>query len=56
MVPSAVVNEAIVFCTVLAMRGLVRRTPKEKLPESFRARRGLYTVKKKARIFAFTMR
>ena len=36
MVPSAVVNEAIVFCTVLAMRGLVRRTPKEKLPESFR--------------------
>ncbi len=36
MVPSAVINEAIVFCTVLAMYGLVRRTPSEKLPESFR--------------------
>ncbi len=36
MVPSAVINEAIVFSTVLALRALVRRTPKEKLPESFR--------------------
>ena len=36
MVPSAVINEAIVFLTALAMRALVRRTPKEKLPESFR--------------------
>ncbi len=36
MVPSAVINEAIVFSTVLAMRALIRRTPKEKLPESFR--------------------
>lgn len=36
MVPSAVFNEAIVFFTVLALRALVRRTPEEKLPESFR--------------------
>ena len=36
MVPSAVMNEAIVFFTVLAFRALVQRTPKEKLPESFR--------------------
>ena len=36
MVPSAVFNEAIVFCTVLAMAVLVRRVPPEKLPESFR--------------------
>ena len=36
MVPSAVINEAIVFCTVLSMRALIRRTPKEKLAESFR--------------------
>ena len=36
MVPSAVINEAIVFFTVLAMIGLVKRTPSEKLPESFR--------------------
>ena len=36
MVPSAVINEAIVFFTVLAMIALVRRTPREKLPENFR--------------------
>ena len=36
MVPSAVFNEAIVFSTVLAFRALVRRTPREKLPESMR--------------------
>ena len=36
MVPSAVINEAIVFGTALAMVALVGRTPKEKLPESFR--------------------
>ena len=36
MVPSAVINEAILFTTFLAMRGLVQRTPKEKLPENFR--------------------
>ena len=36
MVPSAVINEAIVFLTVLAMIDLVRRVPREKLPESFR--------------------
>ena len=36
MVPSAVINEAIVFLTALAMGALVRRTPKEKLPGSFR--------------------
>ena len=36
MVPSAVCNEAIVFCTAMAMCALVRRTPREKLPESFR--------------------
>ena len=31
MVPSAVINEAIVFITLLAMGALLRRTPKEKL-------------------------
>ena len=36
MVPSAVINEAILFFTVVAMFALVRRTPQEKLPESFR--------------------
>ena len=36
MVPSAVINEAILFCTTLAMWGLVKRTPREKLPENFR--------------------
>ena len=36
MVPSAVFNEAIVFCTALAMAALIRRVPREKLPESFR--------------------
>lgn len=36
MVPSAVINEAIVFLTVLATAALVRRTPREKLPEAFR--------------------
>ena len=36
MVPSAVINEAILFLTLQAMRALVRRTPREKLPESFR--------------------
>ena len=36
MVPSAVVNEAIVWSTVLALRALVRRTPREKLAVSFR--------------------
>ena len=36
MVPSAVINEAILFFTLLAMCALVRRTPREKLPESFR--------------------
>ena len=36
MVPSAVVNEAIVFFTVLAMVVLVRRVPREKFWESFR--------------------
>ena len=36
MIPSAVINEAIVFCTVLALRALIRRTPREKRPESFR--------------------
>jgi hypothetical protein len=36
MVPSAVMNEAIVFFTALALRALVQRTPREKLPESFR--------------------
>ena len=36
MVPSAVINEAIVFSTALSMRALIRRTPREKLPESFR--------------------
>lgn len=36
MVPSAVVNEAVVFFTVLAMIALVRRVSLEKLPESFR--------------------
>lgn len=36
MVPSAVINEAIVFFTAIAMWALVCRTPREKLPESFR--------------------
>ncbi len=36
MVPSAVINEAIVFITVLAMVVLIRRTPRENLPSSFR--------------------
>ena len=36
MVPSAVINEAIVFFTAVAMYALVKRTPSEKLPESFR--------------------
>ncbi len=36
MVPSAVINEAIVFITLLAMGALLRRTPKEKLGASFR--------------------
>ena len=36
MVQSAVINEAIVFSTVLSMRALIRRTPREKLPENFR--------------------
>ena len=36
MVPSAVINEAIVFITAVTMRDLIRRTPREKLPESFR--------------------
>ena len=36
MVPSAVCNEAIVFFTVFAMVALIRRTPREKLHESFR--------------------
>jgi len=36
MVPSAVINEAIVFFTLLTLRALARRTPREKLPESFR--------------------
>ncbi len=36
MVPSAVINEAILFSTGLALFALVRRTPREKLPESFR--------------------
>ena len=36
MVPSAVINEAIVFFTVLAMLALVRRTPQGKMPENFR--------------------
>ncbi len=36
MVQSAVINEAIVFITALSLRAVIRRTPKEKLPESFR--------------------
>ena len=36
MVPSAVVNEAIVFLTALAMGDLIRRTPREKQPENYR--------------------
>ena len=36
MVPSAVINEAIVFSTLIAFRALVRRTPREKLGVSFR--------------------
>lgn len=36
MVPSAVINEAIVFATALAMGDMVRRTPREQLPASFR--------------------
>ena len=33
MVASAVINEAILFFTVLAMIVLAQRTPREKLPE-----------------------
>ena len=36
MVPSAVINEAIVFLTALAMGDLIRRTPREKQPENYR--------------------
>ncbi len=36
MVPSAVINEAIVFLTVLSMSAMIRRTPKEKRPTAFR--------------------
>ena len=36
MVQSAVINEAIVFITALSLRAVIRRTPKEKLPETFR--------------------
>ena len=36
MVPSAVINEAIVFITLIALDALIRRTPREKLPQSFR--------------------
>ena len=36
MVPSAVINEAIVFCTALAMYALIRRTPREKQMENYR--------------------
>ena len=36
MVPSAVINEAIVFITALSMRAVIRRTEKGKLPETFR--------------------
>ena len=36
MVPSAVINEAVVFFTVLAMVILVRRTSLEKMWEAFR--------------------
>ena len=36
MVPSAVINEAIVFITVLAMLAVLRRTPREKRPQCFR--------------------
>ena len=36
MVPSAVFNEAIIVITILAFRTLVLRTPREKLPGSFR--------------------
>ena len=36
MVPSAVINEAIVFITAAAMVVLVRRVSREKLKESFR--------------------
>lgn len=36
MVPSAVFNEAILFLTVIAMIGIVRRTPREELPANFR--------------------
>ena len=36
MVPSVAVNEAIVFFTAFALAALVRSTPREKLPESFR--------------------
>ena len=36
VVPSAVINEAIVFITAAAMVVLVRRVSREKLKESFR--------------------
>ena len=36
MVPSAVINEDIVFLTALAMYALIRRTPQGKMPENFR--------------------
>ena len=36
MVPSAVINEAVVFCTAIAMWALIKRTPKEKMHENFR--------------------
>ena len=36
MVPSAVINEAIVFLTAVAMYALIRRTPQGKIPENFR--------------------
>ena len=36
MVQSAVINEAIVFITVLAMLAVLRRTPREKRPQCFR--------------------
>ena len=36
MVPSAVVNEAIVFSTILSMRAVLRRVSREKVPETFR--------------------
>lgn len=36
MVPSAVINEAVVFCTALAMWALIERTPREKMHENYR--------------------